>query len=44
VIAYRGTIKDPEELTGAREEKLEALREIRNQIKEKLTGWLKTIL
>jgi len=36
--------KDPEALTGTHEEKLEALREIRNQIREKTTEWAKTIL
>jgi len=36
--------KDPEALTGTHEEKLEALREIRNQIRAKLTEWAKTIL
>jgi len=34
---------DPEALTGSQEEKLAALRAIRDQIREKLTGWLKTL-
>jgi arsenate reductase len=34
--------KDPEELTGTHEEKLESLRIIRNQIKEKISEWYKT--
>jgi arsenate reductase len=41
---FHWPFKDPEALTGIHEEKLIALREIRNQIKEKLTSWLKTIL
>jgi hypothetical protein len=32
-------IKDPEELTGTREEKLEALRDIRNQIRKKVSDY-----
>lgn len=35
--------KDPETLTGIHEEKLEALRSIRDQIREKLIDWLKTL-
>jgi arsenate reductase len=31
--------KDPEELTGTHEEKLESLRTIRNQIREKVIDW-----
>jgi arsenate reductase len=34
--------KDPETLTGKHEEKLEALRAIRDQIREKVIDWLKT--
>lgn len=34
---------DPEALTGPHEEKLAALRAIRDQIREKLTAWLKTL-
>ena len=34
--------KDPEELTGTHEEKLESLRIIRNQIREKISEWYKT--
>jgi arsenate reductase len=34
---------DPEALTGTHEEKLAALRAIRDQIREKLTGWLKKL-
>jgi len=41
---FHWPFKDPEALTSIHEEKLIALREIRNQIKEKLTSWLKTIL
>jgi len=33
---------DPETLTGTHEEQLDALRVIRDQIRDKLTGWLKT--
>ncbi len=35
--------KDPETLSGTREEKLEALRGIRDQIKRKVTDWLSTL-
>jgi arsenate reductase (thioredoxin) len=35
--------EDPEMLTGTDEEKLEALRSIRDQIREKLIDWLKTL-
>ena len=35
---------DPEELTGSHEEKLHALREIRDQVKEKVFEWVKTVL
>jgi len=35
--------KDPETLTGNHEEQLDALRVIRDQIRDKLTGWLKTL-
>jgi len=41
---FHWPFKDPEALTSIHEEKLIALRETRNQIKEKLTSWLKTIL
>ena len=41
---FHWPFKDPEALTGTHEEKLEALREIRNQIREKTTEWAKTIL
>lgn len=34
---------DPETLTGNHEEQLDALRVIRDQIRDKLTGWLKTL-
>lgn len=34
---------DPEALTGSHEEKLTALRVIRDQIREKISGWLKTL-
>ena len=34
---------DPETLTGTHEEQLDALRVIRDQIRDKLTGWLKTL-
>lgn len=34
---------DPETLTGNHKEQLDALRVIRDQIRDKLTGWLKTI-
>jgi arsenate reductase len=34
---------DPESLTGSHEEKLAALRNIRDQIRQKLAGWLKTL-
>lgn len=32
--------RDPETLTGTAEEKLDALRDIRNQIREKMVAWL----
>ena len=35
--------KDPETLNGTHEEKLEALRGIRDQIREKAIDWLKTL-
>jgi arsenate reductase len=34
---------DPETLAGTHEEQLDALRVIRDQIRDKLTGWLKTL-
>jgi arsenate reductase len=34
---------DPEALTGAHQEKLEVLRDIRNQIREKVRDWFKTL-
>jgi arsenate reductase len=34
---------DPEALTGTHEEKLEALRGIRDQIREKVNDWFKTL-
>ena len=40
---FHWPFKDPEELTGTHEEKLEALRGIRNQIREKLVDWYKTL-
>jgi arsenate reductase len=35
---------DPEALTGSHEEKLAALREIREQIRQKVSDWVKTVL
>jgi hypothetical protein len=35
--------KDPEALTGSHEEKLEDLRGIRDQIREKVIDWFKTL-
>lgn len=35
--------KDPESLTGTHDEKLAALRAIRDRIKEKISGWLTTL-
>lgn len=40
---FHWPFKDPEELTGTHEEKLEALRGIRNQIREKVVDWFKTL-
>jgi len=34
---------DPEQLTGTHDEKLEALRKIRDQVKLKVSEWVKTI-
>ena len=34
---------DPEALTGTHEEKLEALRDIRNQIRGKIVNWFETL-
>ena len=34
---------DPEQLTGTHDEKLEALRKIRDQVKSKVSEWVKTI-
>ncbi|MBW2428706.1 MAG: arsenate reductase ArsC [Deltaproteobacteria bacterium] len=41
---FHWPFKDPEELTGTHEEKLEALRGIRSQIREKVIDWFKTEL
>ena len=35
---------DPEALTGTHEDKLEALREIREQIRQKVSDWIKTVV
>ena len=40
---FHWPFKDPEELTGTHEEKLEDLRLIRNQIREKVIDWFKTL-
>ena len=40
---FHWPFKDPETLTGTYEEKLEALRDIRNQIREKVNDWLETL-
>ena len=40
---FHWPFKDPETLTGTHEEKLEALRDIRNQIREKVIEWLTTL-
>jgi arsenate reductase len=40
---FHWPFKDPEELTGTHEEKLEALRGIRDQIREKVSDWVKTV-
>jgi arsenate reductase len=34
---------DPEQLTGTHDEKLEALRKIRDQVKSRVSEWVKTI-
>ena len=34
---------DPEQLTGTRDEQLEALRKIRDQVKETVFDWVKTV-
>lgn len=39
---FHWPFKDPEELTGTHKEKLESLRIIRNQIREKVIEWYKT--
>ena len=36
--------QDPEELTGTHEKKLDDLRKIRDQIREKVTDWVNTVL
>ncbi len=41
---FHWPFKDPEELTGTHEEKLESLRIIRNQIREKVIEWYKTFI
>ena len=41
---FHWPFKGPEALTGTQEEKMAALREIRNQIREKTTEWVKMIL
>ena len=40
---FHWPFRDPEELTGTHEEKLEALRGIRDQIREKVIDWFKTL-
>ena len=40
---FHWPFKDPETLTGTHEEKLEALRDIRDQIRKKIIDWLKTL-
>lgn len=40
---YHWPFKDPEALSGTHEEKLAALREIRDQIREKVMDWLATL-
>ena len=40
---FHWPFKDPEELTGTHEEKLEALRGIRDQIREEVSDWVKTV-
>ena len=35
---------DPEELTGTHDEKLDALREIRHQVKSKVESWAKEVI
>ena len=41
---FHWPFQDPEELTGTNAEKLNDLRKIRDQIREKITDWIKTIL
>ena len=41
---FHWPFKDPEELTGTHEEKLEAVRLIRNQIREKVIDWFNSII
>jgi len=41
---FHWPFKDPEALTGAHEGKLEALRDIRAQIQQKVSDWAKTVL
>ena len=41
---HHWAFQDPEELTGTHAEKLDDLRKIRDQIREKVTDWVKTTL
>ena len=41
---FHWPFKDPEDLTGTHAEKLADLRQIRDQIQEKVEGWAKTVL
>ena len=40
---FHWPFRDPEELSGTHEEKLNDLRQIREQIREKVINWLKTL-
>jgi arsenate reductase len=40
---YHWPFPDPEQLTGTRDEQLEALRKIRDQVKQKVSDWVKTV-
>jgi len=40
---FHWPFSDPEKLTGSHDEKMKALRKIRDQVKEKVFNWVKTL-
>jgi arsenate reductase len=41
---FHWPFKDPEDVTGTHDEKLVELRQIRDQIQQKVADWVKTVL